>query len=208
MWLYKFLDIPQLPPELEQRVMELYQTPDRESQLINNNSYANAVKPELAGKTHPKDATAIKNNRTVRNSRGFRYRLDSEVYEWLEKNLTSEYTDCGLSVITGPDGTLIPHTDQTRLYALLYTFDAGGSAVETVYWQEHNKPLERELREFGSDYSQLDPVERVQFPLRTWVLMNTNVMHSVENLVSDRVQIQMGLNAIPESWKYSLVKEI
>jgi len=208
MWLYKFLNIPQLPRALEQQVLDLYQAPDRESRLINNNSYANTVKPELANRPHPKDVVAIKDGKTVRNSRGFRFKLDAEVYEWLHKHLTSAYTDCGLSVITGPDRTLIPHTDQTRRYALLYTFDTGGADVETVFWQEAGNTVHRELREFGTDYGQLTAIERAKFPLRTWVMMNTNVLHSVENLSSDRIQVQMGLNAIPEEWQSTYTKEV
>jgi len=203
MWLYKFIDAPRLPPELEDVVLALYHNPDRESQRINSNSYANDMKPDLAGRLHPKDVIAIKDGKSYRNSRGFRYTLDQQVSDWIHQHLSDQYTDCGLSVIHGPDGLLAPHTDQTRRFAVLYTFDTGGADVRTAFYQEHGYPVERELREFGTDYDRLKQVHTVQFPLRTWVIMNTNVLHSVENLVSDRVQIQFGLNSVPSKWSYT-----
>lgn len=203
MWLYKVINAPALPAELEQKVMALYNSPERDLHLINSNSYANSMKPELAGKLHPKDVTAIKDGRTIRNSRGRRYKLEPEVYDWLHSHLTADYTDAGLSVISGPDATLLPHTDQTRNYAVLYTFEPGGPDVETCYWQEHGYPADRGLREFGTDYSKLDLLHSIKIPLRTWVILNTNVLHSVENCYNDRIQIQMGVNNIPESWTYS-----
>jgi len=203
MWLYKFIDAPQLPPELEDAVLALYHNPDRESQRINSNSYANDMKPDLAGRLHPKDVIAIKDGKSYRNSRGFRYTLDQQVSDWIHQHLSDQYTDCGLSVIHGPDGLLAPHTDQTRRFAVLYTFDTGGADVRTAFYQEDGYPVERELREFGTDYDRLNEVHTVQFPLRTWVIMNTNVLHSVENLVSDRVQIQFGLNSVPSRWSYT-----
>jgi hypothetical protein len=202
MWLYKFIDAPELPPELEAKVMTLYNDPNRESQRINSNDYANDMKPDLAGRLHPKDVVAIKDGKSYRNSRGFRYTLDQQVSDWIHKHLSDQYTDCGLSVIHGPDGLLAPHTDQTRRFAVLYTFDTGGADVRTAFYQEHGYPVERELREFGTDYDRLKEVHAVQFPLRTWVIMNTNVLHSVENLVSDRIQIQFGLNEVPDDWTY------
>ena len=203
MWLYKFIDAPRLPPELEDVVLALYHNPDRESQRINSNSYANDMKPDLAGRLHPKDVIAIKDGKSYRNSRGFRYTLDQQVSDWIHQHLSDQYTDCGLSVIHGPDGLLAPHTDQTRRFAVLYTFDTGGADVRTAFYQEHGYPVERELREFGTDYDRLKQVHTVQFPLRTWVIMNTNVLHSVENLVSDRVQIQFGLNSVNSKWSYT-----
>jgi hypothetical protein len=202
MWLYKFIDAPELPPELEAKVMTLYNDPNRESQRINSNDYANDMKPDLAGRLHPKDVVAIKDGKSYRNSRGFRYTLDQQVSDWIHQHLSDQYTDCGLSVIHGPDGLLAPHTDQTRRFAVLYTFDTGGADVRTAFYQEHGYPVERELREFGTDYDRLKEVHAVQFPLRTWVIMNTNVLHSVENLVSDRIQIQFGLNEVPDDWTY------
>ena len=202
MWLYKFIDAPELPPELEAKVMALYNHPDKESRRINSNDYANDMKPDLAGRLHPKDVVAIKDGKSYRNSRGFRYTLDQQVSDWIHQHLTNQYTDCGLSVIHGPDGLLAPHTDQTRRFAILYMFDTGGADVRTAFYQEHGYPVERELREFGTDYSKLNEVHAVQFPLRTWVIMNTNVLHSVENLVSDRIQIQFGLNEVPDDWTY------
>jgi len=206
MWLYKYIDAPQLPADLEAKVLALYQDPDREARRINSNSYADAMKPDLAGRLHPKDVVAVRNGKSYRNSRGFRYTLAQEVLDWIHQHLTDQYTDCGLSVIHGPDGLLAPHTDQTRRFAVLYTFDAGGPEVRTVYHQEQGHSVERELRVFGTDYSRLTQVHAVQFPLRTWVIMNTNVLHSVENLISDRVQIQFGTNSVPDNWSY--IKEV
>jgi hypothetical protein len=208
MWLYKFIDVPLLPAELEAKVIALYHNPDKEHLRINNNSYADAMRPELSGKLHPKDVVAVRDGKSYRNSRASRYRLEQDVYDWIHNHLTDQYTDCGLSVIAALDGLLAPHSDQTRKFAILYTFETGGPDVRTVYYQEHNHTIERELRTFGTDYSQLTEIYAAQFPLRKWVLMNTNILHSVENLISDRVQIQFGVNSIPAEWSFNYIKGI
>jgi hypothetical protein len=33
--------------------------------------------------------------------------------------------------------------------------------------------------------------------LRTWILLNTNILHSVENLTCRRVQFQVSLDYVP-----------
>jgi hypothetical protein len=208
MWIYKFVNLPTLPHHIENAVLSLYESPELEERLINVANYPDTMRPELANKLHPKDAVATRNGKKIKNNRGFRYRLNDSEYEWIHQNISDQYTDCGLNVCTGSDGTLLPHTDLTRTYLLLYMFDAGGPDVETVYWKEEGKPLERGPREYGSDYNSLQVLNATQYPLRTWVLLNTTILHSVENMVKDRIQIQMGLNSIPESWTYSLTKEI
>lgn len=202
MWLYKFIDVPQLPPELEAKVLNLYRDLNRESHRIPASSYA-AMKSEEAGGLHPKDVVVTKNGKSYRNSLRFRYTLDQQVSDWIHKNLSNQYIDCGLSVTFGPSGLLAPHTDALRHFAVLYTFETGGADVRTIFYQEDNYPIERPLRVFGHNYSKLNEVHTVQFPSRTWIIMNAHVLHSVENLVSDRVQIQLSLNSVPNEWLYT-----
>jgi hypothetical protein len=76
--------------------------------------------------------------------------------------------------------------------------EPGGPNVTTNFWKEQGYSVHREMKSFGCDYSQLELLHTEQWPLRTWILLNTNVLHSVENLDKQRIQFQVSLDYLPD----------
>lgn len=200
-WTYKILDLPQLPDHLEQLLWDLYNNPEKDHRLINKNGYNDAMKPELVGRADAsKGLHAYRNGVYVGNSRALRYTMDQPIIDWLREHVSSTWTDTGLSICKGETGSMTPHTDYTRNYAVMYNIQTGDA--DTCFWQENGKTVHRELREFAYNYDTLKLLCSAKFPNRTWIVLNTNVLHSVENIGAHRVQLQLGVNEIPKNWEF------
>lgn len=195
-WYYKVLDLPTLPADLEQQLWQRYHAPDREQYAISTNQF---LHPELVLKPNPGDVQGRRNNKMFNNCRGSRYSVDSNIHHWVRQNISQDWIEAGLYVIHGDQnhGTILPHTDQTRALSLLYLLDPGGSNVHTEFWQEKNHSIHREMKTLVGDYSLLESLKSVQWPLKTWILLNTNILHSVEQMTSKRVHFQISLATDP-----------
>jgi len=123
----------------------------------------------------------------------YRYRMPQPFVDWCEANITRNGYEWGCSVSTKYEGALGPHTDRSRDFALLYVVDPGGSNVRTTFWQEHDKPLVRERFLWVDDYSRLKLVEAADFGVGRWLLLNGQVLHSVENLERHRITFQLSI---------------
>jgi hypothetical protein len=76
---------------------------------------------------------------------------------------------------------------------MLYNvLDSGG---EFVFWQEEGCPITRSFleRQVKKDYSKLKEICRFKPPVKTWYLINSQVIHSVENLTGKRINLQFNL---------------
>lgn len=195
-WYYKVLDLPVLPVELEQQLWQQYHAPDREQFAISTNKF---LHPELATKPNPGDVQGQRDGETFINCRGSRYSVEDNIHQWVNKNICQDWIEAGIYVIHGDQnhGTILPHTDQTRALSLLYLLDAGGSDVSTEFWQEKNYSIHREMKTLTGNYNLLDLLKSVQWPLKTWILLNTNILHSVEQMTAKRVHFQISLASDP-----------
>ena len=196
-WLYKVLDLPQVPEHIEQQLWEHYRSPAFDEYRYTSNSFLND-NPQLAHKPGPGDVIGKRNGDTFPNGRGARYTLPKQAEEWVRRNILDEFNDTGLYVIFGDKyHTVLPHTDQTRVLSLLYLLDPGGENTHTNFWKEDGYSVHREMKTFGTDYDKLELINTQRWPLRTWVLLNTNILHSVEELTRHRIQLQVSLNYEP-----------
>jgi hypothetical protein len=139
------------------------------------------------------------NGKSITSTQSLRFNINEEWIKWIQDNIyaDAEVTSSGIAVTHGSryHG---PHCDATRNYALIYLLDAGGDNVETVFWQEHGYPIVRPRvsaadQLFVSDYSHLTEIDRVCYPVNKWVLMNTRILHGVENIESTRIAYQVKL---------------
>lgn len=207
-WFYKVLDIPAIPAELEQSLWQLFASPSLEQHRFTHEHYYNNTRPELAHKPGPGEAVGIRNGKTFANCRGARYGVNQQMVNWVNENITKDYVDTGIYVINGDVAdTVLPHTDQTRNFSLLYLLEPGGDSTHTDFWQETGEGIHREMKTFSGDYSRNNLLLSVQWPLRTWILLNTNILHSVEELSRKRLQYQVSLDVIPNV-PVKLTKEI
>tara|TARA_B110000503_G_scaffold130647_1_gene204274 strand:- start:217 stop:807 length:591 start_codon:yes stop_codon:yes gene_type:complete len=130
-------------------------------------------------------------------------RVKHELFEtWVKNNITTEFNDCGvnyvLNVNSGPTSTG-GHTDGTRNFVLLYPILQGGEHAMLTFWKEEGHSIIRPRVTWGEDFTKLRMLGQVKLPEGKWLLNHTNVIHSVENLFSTRINLQISLNEHP--WK-------
>jgi len=117
-----------------------------------------------------------------------------EFANWAKPNISDKFIFSGTNyvLIDQPTPrTTGAHTDATRDYALMYTVQSGGDQAELCYWKQKNEKLIRPRKTYVSDFNDLDLIHRIKLPLYEWMLVRTDVLHSVENLCSTRIQLQL-----------------
>jgi hypothetical protein len=96
------------------------------------------------------------------------------------------------------DEVQLPHTDVTRDYVLLYNVSAGGPDSTLCFWQEEGEQLFRDRMLAVERSPRLKLVDSTKGPFDCWYLMNTRVIHSVENVTSLRLNLQVSFDtALP-----------
>jgi hypothetical protein len=121
--------------------------------------------------------------------------ITQDLADWLRQNVLAEWADAGFSCIFGP--CLGPHIDQTRLYTLQYVVQTGGSAVDTVFYEAANERLKIGQRLKFSCYDDLTAVESFRATDHSWWILNGREIHSVENIQTQRIALQIGLMRDP-----------
>jgi hypothetical protein len=94
-------------------------------------------------------------------------------------------------VIVEPQSSFyLPHVDLNRKFVALYNLiDSGG---KLCFWHEDDMELYREPF-LCTNYNKLKLVDYVEIPPYTWYVVNSQVLHSVENLSGHRKNIQFKL---------------
>jgi hypothetical protein len=120
-----------------------------------------------------------------------------EFEKWVKENITKHIVDAGVNYVS-IDSTDIArstgaHTDGVREYVMLWDIELGGPDAELCYWQEKGHPLNRPPKTQGEDLTQLEFIDKIRLPRDKWTLVNTTVLHSVENLYSTRITFHISL---------------
>ncbi len=128
--------------------------------------------------------------------------LEGEFTEWCHVNIDPMCYHCSICVNDGPGPYHGPHTDPYRDYGLLYVTDTGGPSVTTSFWQKKDFPVTypRDSQQFVTeDYSNdLILINQVILQPNQWYLLNTRVIHSVENVASRRISLQCSLDSVAD----------
>lgn len=181
-WCYKFLDLPHVPQEL----IDIAYNNINEQIIIKNNQ-----NKDWEWKSKEK---FVVNGLEKQNVAFIQYDLDPLVISWMRDNIISEgFTDIRISKSTAGDGKL-PHTDNTRDYVLIYMLECGGFKPETVFYKEKSCNLYRERGVRIIDYDCVEEIDRVYIPPNHWCLLNTRIIHGVENITDYRISFQIGTN--------------
>lgn len=121
---------------------------------------------------------------------------ESELEHWVKTNIVPQYTHCAVSKYKGP--CLGPHMDKSRFYNLQYIYETGGSNVQTVFYEPKTNEAILEFEQlYVTDYNKLDVVEVFKLEPRKWYLINTRSLHSVEDIETMRIALQIGLMKNP-----------
>ena len=176
MWYCKFLNLPSIPEHFVKEIL---------------NKDPGKILRDYHGWVH------INNGQEVMSANNPFYYASPELEAWLSENIVSEYNDVGVRYAHYEPGktTAGVHTDQTRRYVLQYLVKSGGGILN--YWQERGHPVVRDGRYTSFNYGDLTLLESFNLQEGQWVLLNTNILHSVENLDSNRISVQISLNYNP-----------
>lgn len=173
---YKHLDLPPLPLDLTQRILDFA-----------------SVTPELPPTTAiPNQLT--KGNQTINNLQYLRRSLTGEYFDWAKKHILKDTKEISVSISNFGPGSMAPHTDRKRDWVLLYIIEQGGENAATTFWQEHNKPILRRRMIAVNNYDTLDRLDYCVFQKGNWYLATTRVLHSVENVETRRIGAQLAVH--------------
>jgi hypothetical protein len=126
------------------------------------------------------------------------YELGADWETWVRDNIMETFVSTGGRYSAGDNTTIHgAHVDSrynnVPVYKLYYLVDRGGEDATTYFFQQKGHPVEREGHPtsitYCDDYLQLDTIDQVQFPLNQWVLLNTNILHGVEDVTGSRVNL-------------------
>ena len=124
------------------------------------------------------------------SNRNVRHHFDEVSLEWVRKNLVSEFAEKNSGLMFF-DETQLPHTDSTRDFVLLYNVETGGPDTELCFWQEVGQPIFRQRMTTSERGPHLKKIFSLKGPSQCWYLMNTMVLHSVENVTGLRINWQI-----------------
>ncbi|CAB4241608.1 hypothetical protein UFOVP71_146 [uncultured Caudovirales phage] len=124
-----------------------------------------------------------------------------ELMEWLRSNIDSNLPSVLYrKVLVTPDQNFYPpHIDVRRNFALMYNLsDSGG---DVVIWKEKDKPMIQQGKtlpigtpKLFNDYRVLEEVCRFSPPVHTWYIINSQCVHSVEDIKDVREGIHIACN--------------
>ena len=137
-----------------------------------------------------------KNGKQYPTTKTQRIALGADSQQWFKDNICSSWTECSFSLTSPISESHGPHTDVTRLWLLMYIIETGGDDVTNCFWKEKGKELLRPGVESITvcDYNDLELVAETKFASNKWALINTKVLHSVENIKQPRISIHIGMN--------------
>ena len=132
--------------------------------------------------------------------------VNEELTSWLEQNIPDITSRFNILYQTQRSNNNIPsthivHTDRLRLTALNYIIDAGGDNVMTSWYKEDGKELHRSKKITGSqsdsgdvDYKNLQLLESVRLEKDNWYIIDTRVLHDVDNITDTRKSISISFS--------------
>jgi hypothetical protein len=186
--MFTWLPIPGLPTPPQEFV-------DRSIHLAHQdvpNTAINQLDPKLLKRQVVKDGK-VSNSRIQRG-----YELGADWDQWVRDNIMETFVSTGGRYSDGDNTTIHgAHVDSrynnVPVYKLYYLVDRGGDDATTYFFQQKGHPVEREGHPTNitlcDDYSQLEIIDQIQFPLNQWVLLNTNILHGVENVTGSRINL-------------------
>jgi len=162
--------LPQVPPHLIKYDLDFDQ-----------GVHTNSVSRQVTKHGHTYDVGAYSRQST-----------DAELESWLKDNIVNEWANVGYGRQKGP--CLGPHVERTRFYALQYVIETGGDNVQTVFYQPKSNAIDMvPTYMYVNNYDDLIATDAHVFPAGEWWLLDGMTFHSVENIQTVRITLQIGL---------------
>lgn len=120
--------------------------------------------------------------------------------EWVKENIVSGFIETSIRVSEGSSETHGAHCDFQRKWKLYYLLSRGGEHATTYFYKQKGHPIVRdEITDQDTrlvavtDYSELEIIDQVQWPLNRWVLLNTMILHGVDGITGLRSNFTIGI---------------
>lgn len=140
---------------------------------------------------------SVVKDHTVKQSRCQQSRIMGEDWaDWVRTNIVKDFIETGVRVSLPVSDTHGAHTDPLRKWKLYYLLERGGDSAVTKFYREPGYPIVRDQSDEHVICNNLDVLEEidcVQWPLNQWVLLNTMVIHSVENVPNLRYNLTVSI---------------
>lgn len=175
-WTYRVLDHLPSPPQRLLAQIDLDLTP-----TINNTGYLQ------------KEPLVDWNGYTGPAALNVRVLFNDEYTTWLRQNIVDDFDNASLNYVTGPPAikTTAPHRDFTRDVVLIHSVDPGGDDVRLQFWQEKGQPVVRQPGEACGRRADLDLLDTATGPTDCWYLTNATILHNTDQMIRQRVNLQV-----------------
>lgn len=201
--IHSFLDLPPLSDTIIESAYSALNSRERENR-VNPNLF------NLPGYSEYKNRIlTTENGKKIKSATGYRYWIGDEFAAFVLKYFEQDDTGSGVNVFEGENTPIVaPHIDASRSYSIHYVLDKGGDSVDTIWWKEKEKSLLRRdlkgnfnLNDVVDHYNRLEEISRIRVPEKKWILMNVDILHSVEFFERPRISIQVSRDDIPKNIK-------
>lgn len=206
---FSYLNLPPLPLELEEHILGLTENPIQNF----HDSEAFIASIEKFGNPNSKKIIDSIRNISYDENKSLGFPLDQahqyysdlasfdflevseSINDWCKSNIDKNIIHVSIQAMYGGT-TVTPHIDEMRSYAYNYVIRTGGNSKTCFYKPkkefEHLKVFERTV--FTKD--RLDLVEEIQIEPGRWHMINTKMIHSVEQLDPKSKRISLSLSFI------------
>ena len=140
---------------------------------------------------------SVQRKGTIVQSRSQKGRdMGADWEQWVRENIVDDFIETGLRVSEPVSDTHGAHTDPLRKWKLYYLLERGGDNAVTCFYKEKGHPVVRDLNDemiVCNNMDELELIEQVTWPMKQWVLINTMVIHSVENIQGYRYNFTISI---------------
>jgi hypothetical protein len=192
-WTYKIMqDLPAPPSEFIEAINLAWQPDDTE---VDQYRAGNNQKQGKYLATAPVRPAINWYGRTYQGVTHRRRPLGAKWESWVKANIWNDIIDTGISYADGaPDRpTSTAHTDGSRDFSLIWSVDPGGPEAELAIWRHRDYPILWDCHVAFTDTKDLINLTVLRGNPGCWYLVNSKILHSTENLVRNRVGLQVSL---------------
>lgn len=147
----------------------------------------------------------VRDGNYIPNSDYRRVSVNQDLQEWIDENILKDSYGASEVCYAYQNFRNLPftrnrhHIDKTRYFTLMYLEDLGGDNVLTQFWQEPNKLTVRTEyvitpQEFEKKIPTFSLIDSITIEPHRWGVVNSKIIHSVENLTRCRSGIQINLD--------------
>jgi hypothetical protein len=131
------------------------------------------------------------------------FSLGEDFDQWVKDNIISNPVSITVRRTFGDSIMHGAHIDSNRRWAISLMLDRGGDDAITRFYKLPGHPTEWPLmHKLFDNMDDLVEIDAVKFPMDTWFVINTAIIHAVTNITGPRTFIQVGAMDLPFSFKY------